>query len=155
MTVKKDKQVFDYKEPFQAPYMVREITKKIRLKNAISGQSIFVFGFTSLFCLLILYPMIGFTQFLIVACLVIPYGMVELFNRVEPDGKKVHAFLIDYFRFVFIYQIGKKVLQQAELIKIRNSKMIYKKEKISDLKINKVDRKENGYGVKYSSRKSV
>lgn len=129
------KQVFDYKEPFQAPYMVREITKKLRLRNAISGQTIFVFGFTALLCLVLFYPFLGFNQFYMMLSIAIPYGMVELFNRVEPDGKKVHVFLLDYLRFVMIYQIGKKVIQQTDLIKIRETKMIYKKEKIKELSV--------------------
>ncbi|EOE6377803.1 TcpE family conjugal transfer membrane protein [Enterococcus hirae] len=131
----KEKQVFDYKEPFQAPYMVREITKKLRLRNAISGQTIFVFGFTALLCVLILYPLLGFTQFFVILCLIIPYSMVELFNRVEPDGKKVHSFLLEYIRFVCIYQIGKKTIQQTNLITIRKTKMIYKKEQLNHLTI--------------------
>ncbi|EMF0445289.1 TPA: TcpE family conjugal transfer membrane protein [Enterococcus faecium] len=135
----KEKQVFDYKEPFQAPYMVREITKKLRLRNAVPGQTIFVFGFTALLSMLILYPLLGFTQFFVILCLIIPYGMVELFNRVEPDGKKVHLFLLDYIRFVCVYQIGKKVIQQTNLITIRKTKMIYKKEQLNHLKIKNAD----------------
>mgnify|MGYP005983273697 CR=1 FL=1 len=135
--MKKEKQVFDYREPFQAPYMVREITKKIRLRNAISGQSIFVFGFTCLFCGFLFYPFLGFTQLFVALCLLIPYGMVELFNRIEPDGKKVHAFLIDYIRFIFVYQLGKKSLQHTNLIKVRKTKMIYKKESLNNLQLKK------------------
>ena len=65
--------------------------------------------------------------------------MVELFNRVEPDGKKVHLFLLDYIRFVCVYQIGKKVIQQTNLITIRKTKMIYKKEQLNHLKIKNTD----------------
>ncbi|MGL9782351.1 MULTISPECIES: TcpE family conjugal transfer membrane protein [Enterococcus] len=135
----KEKQVFDYKEPFQAPYMVREITKKLRLRNAVSGQTIFVFGFTALLCLILFYPFLGFNQFYVMLSIAIPYGMVELFNRVEPDGKKVHLFLLDYIRFVWVYQIGKKAIQQTNLITIRKTKMIYKKEPLNHLKIKNAD----------------
>lgn len=131
----KEKQVFDYKEPFQAPYMVREITKKLRLKNAVSGQTIFVFGFTALLCLILFYPFLGFNQLYVMLSIAIPYGMVELFNRVEPDGKKVHLFLLDYIRFVWVYQIGKKAIQQTNLITIRKTKMIYKKEQLKHLTV--------------------
>ncbi|EGP5595300.1 conjugal transfer protein [Enterococcus hirae] len=131
----KEKQVFDYKEPFQAPYMVREITKKLRLRNAVSGQTIFVFGFTALLCLILFYPFLGFNQFYVMLSIAIPYGMVELFNRVEPDGKKVHSFLLDYIRFVWVYQIGKKTIQQTNLITIRKTKMIYKKEQLKHLTV--------------------
>lgn len=135
----KEKQVFDYKEPFQAPYMVREITKKLRLRNAVSGQTIFVFGFTALLCLILFYPFLGFNQFYVMLSIAIPYGMVELFNRVEPDGKKVHLFLLDYIRFVWVYQIGKKAIQQTNLITIRKTKMIYKKEQLKHLTVKNAD----------------
>lgn len=133
----KEKQVFDYKEPFQAPYMVREITKKFRLRNAVSGQSIFVAGITFFITGLVFYPLLGFDKWLVCLCIFIPFGMVELFNRVEPDGKKVPVFLWDYVQFVFKYQWGKKSIQQAELLHIRTTKMSYEKETLASLQVKK------------------
>jgi len=119
------KEVFDYKEPFQAPYMVREITKRVKLKNAVSAQTIFVGGVTALGMFLIFYLFFGVSQFSIFPSGLIAFGMVELFNRIEPDGKKVHVYLKDLLKYIYTYQVKKQVIQQGKFIQVTQKETVY------------------------------
>lgn len=127
MAEKKGKQVFDYREPFQAPYMVREITKNLKLPVAMYGSDITVFLSTMFIVGLMCVPILGFNRITVLFTLLIPYAMVQLFNAVEPDGKKVHTFVKDYLIFMFQWQIPKWELFHGKKIRTIKTKVVYKK----------------------------
>lgn len=133
------KEVFDYKEPFQAPYMVRELTKKLRLKNAVSAQTLFVGGFTALFVGVIMYHFFGAGQVTVISTGLVTFGMVELFNRIEPDGKKVHVYLKDLVLYVYNYQIKKQVLQHGRYLQLTKKETVYERVTANQLQIKKED----------------
>lgn len=128
-------EVFDYKEPFQAPYMVREITRRFRLNNPIAAQSLFVGGFTALFVGGGMGALFGFGKLTIFSTGLLTFGMVELFNRIEPDGKKVHWFIRDLVKYMYIYQWKKVVLHQGQCIKLTKKPMVYTRTRSCDLKV--------------------
>lgn len=129
------KEVFDYKEPFQAPQMVREITKKLKLRNAVAAQTIYVAFGTALIVGSVWYLVSGFSQMMVFVTLGLSWGMVELFNRVEPDGKKVHIFLKDYIHYLILYQTKGKVLQHGRLITLNKKETVYERATVEELSI--------------------
>ncbi len=129
------KEVFDYKEPFQAPQMVREITKKLKLRNAVAAQTIYVAFGTALIVGSVWYLVSGFSQMMVFVTLGLSWGMVELFNRVEPDGKKGHIFLKDYIHYLILYQTKGKVLQHGRLITLNKKETVYERATVEELSI--------------------
>lgn len=51
---------------------------------------------------------------MVMISIAIPYGMVQLFNQVEPDGKRIDLFLKDYISSLRIYVLPKKVLYHEQ-----------------------------------------
>lgn len=125
--MKRNKQIFDYREPFNAPYMIREIAKNVRLPFVVYAQdfTIAMISFGSIFSLLIV--LLGFTQLTLLMSVGVSYGMVQLFNKVEPDGKRVDIFVKDYLNYLIHYGLSKKVVYHEQLEKIKLEKSVYKK----------------------------
>ncbi len=128
--------VFDYKEPFSAPMMIRELTKNVRLPFVMYAQDALVFLLTLFTIGGTLYFLFGFNQ--IVVCLTFgsAYGVMKLVDSFEPDGKKIHHFMKDSLVFYFSYGIGKFSLYQGNKIR-EDETLIYERKKIKELKIKK------------------
>jgi hypothetical protein len=135
----KRKEVFDYKEPFQAPYMVREITKNLKVPTAIAGQDVFTFLIAFGILAGILFPTVGVNQFTVIVAILVPYGLVSLFNIIQPDGKKVPVFIMDYLKFLFSYQIPKYELYQGMKVKPIKELVVYEPLKIKEMKVKAKD----------------
>lgn len=131
----KVKLVFDYREPFQSPYMVKELTKKLRLRNAISGQTIFVAGISFVMTAFALFSTIGFNHWTLGLSVLIPFGLVEVFNRIEPDGKKVHRFIVDYLSYLWTFVFFKKGIHQGRKLTIVKHRISYDRKKVSDIQV--------------------
>lgn len=142
----KEKQILDYREPFNAPYMIREIAKNVHLPFVVYVQDFTVatVSFALSFSLLLLF--FGMNQLIVMVSIAIPYGLVQLFNRVEPDGKRADIFLKDYLAYLFIFAYGHKSLYHEQLHSFRQEKVIYHRctfkqlvVKTGDLKMNTLD----------------
>lgn len=131
----KKKQIFDYKEPFHAPYMVRELTKNVKLPVAMHAQTIGVCIATLFITGFIVIPLLGVNQISVALMGLTSYGMVELFNRVEPDGKKVHTFLKDYFLYLIQFQLPNYQIYHGEKIKLEDKKIVYQSLQIKKIKL--------------------
>lgn len=125
--MKRNKQIFDYREPFNAPYMIREIAKNVRLPFVVYAQdfTIAMISFGVTFSILI--GLIGFNQFTLLASIGVSYGMVHLFNKVEPDGKRVDIFVKEYLNYLVRYGLTKKVVYHELHEKVNLEKFVYKK----------------------------
>lgn len=125
--MKRNKQIFDYREPFNAPYMIREIAKNVRLPFVVYAQdfTIAMISFGVTFSVLI--GLIGFNQFTLLASVGVSYGMVQLFNKVEPDGKRVDIFVKDYLIYLVHYGLSKKVMYHEQIEKLKIEKIVYEK----------------------------
>ncbi|EOH8750063.1 TcpE family conjugal transfer membrane protein [Enterococcus faecalis] len=131
----REKQILDYREPFNAPYMIREIAKNVHLPFVVYAQDFTVatVSFALVFsCLLLLF---GINQLVIMVSIAIPYGLVQLFNRVEPDGKRADIFLKDYMSYLVIYVMKHQVLYHEQLQTIKQEKVIYHRCTVSQLMI--------------------
>ncbi|ROY39995.1 conjugal transfer protein [Enterococcus casseliflavus] len=142
----KEKQILDYREPFNAPYMIREIAKNVHLPFVVYGQDFTVatVSFAISFSLLLFF--FGMNQLVVMLSLAIPYGLVQLFNRVEPDGKRADIFLKDYLVYLFTFAYGHKSLYHEQLHSFKQEKVIYQRctmnqliRKTGDLKMNTLD----------------
>lgn len=121
------KQIYDYREPFNAPYMIREIAKNVNLPFVVYAQDFTIatvsFGITfGLFVWLF-----GFNQITLMISIGVPYGIVQLFNKVEPDGKRVDIFIRDYLVYFFSYLVTSKALYHEELEDFKQEKVVYEK----------------------------
>ncbi|HGW2885681.1 TcpE family conjugal transfer membrane protein [Enterococcus faecalis] len=83
-------------------------------------------------CLLLLF---GMNQLVIMVSIAIPYGLVQLFNRVEPDGKRADIFLKDYLSYFVIYVLKHQVLYHEQLQTMKQDKIIYHRCTVSQLMI--------------------
>ncbi|EDO1241663.1 conjugal transfer protein [Listeria monocytogenes] len=142
----KEKQILDYREPFNAPYMIREIAKNVHLPFVVYAQDFTVatVSFAISFSLLLFF--FGMNQLVVMLSLAIPYGLVQLFNRVEPDGKRADIFLKDYLVYLFTFAYGHKSLYHEQLHSFKQEKVIYQRctmnqliRKTGDLKMNTLD----------------
>ncbi|HBI6483549.1 TPA: conjugal transfer protein [Listeria monocytogenes] len=121
----REKQILDYREPFNAPYMIREIAKNVNLPFVVYAQDFTVATVSFalvLSCLLLLF---GMNQLVIIISIAIPYGLVQLFNRVEPDGKRADIFLKDYMSYLVTYVMKHQVLYHEQLQTMKQEKVIY------------------------------
>lgn len=131
----REKQILDYREPFNAPYMIREIAKNVNLPFVVYAQDFTVatVSFALVFsCLLLLF---GMNQLVIMISIAIPYGLVQLFNRVEPDGKRADIFLKDYMSYLVTYVMKHQVLYHEQLQTMKQKKVIYHRCTVSQLMI--------------------
>lgn len=131
----KEKQILDYREPFNAPYMIREIAKNVNLPFVVYAQDFTVatVSFALVFSSLLL--LFGMNQLVIMISIAIPYGLVQLFNRVEPDGKRADIFLKDYLIYLVTYVMKHQVLYHEQLQIMKQEKVIYHRCTVSQLKI--------------------
>ncbi|MDT2010822.1 TcpE family conjugal transfer membrane protein [Carnobacterium divergens] len=123
----KEKYVFDYKEPFNAPLVIRKLTDNFSLNFNLYAFDVVVYVVSCLFLYLILHWFIPFaSQLGVLIYIGVPFLVVKIFATLEPDGKKVHVFLIDYAKFLLQYQLPKKGIYHGEKIILFKEKVIYK-----------------------------
>lgn len=137
------KQILDYREPFNAPYMIREIAKNVNLPFVVYAQDFTVatVSFALVFSLLLVT--VGMNQLVIMISIGIPYGLVQLFNRVEPDGKRADIFLKDYLSYLFTFVLKRKILYHEQLESIKQEKVIYDRCTIQQLVIKEGEKEMN------------
>lgn len=131
----REKQILDYREPFNAPYMIREIAKNVNLPFVVYAQDFTVatVSFALVFSSLLL--LFGMNQLVIMVSIAIPYGLVQLFNRVEPDGKRADIFLKDYMSYLVTYVMKHQVLYHEQFQTMKQEKVIYHRCMVSQLMI--------------------
>jgi hypothetical protein len=121
----KNKQIFDYREPFNAPYMIRELAKNVKLPFVVYAQDFTIATISFALMLLLSFLMIGLNQIALIVSIGVSYGMVQLFNRVEPDGKRVDLFLKDYFSYLWTYVLPRKSLYHEQRKTFKSKKVAY------------------------------
>lgn len=121
----KNKQIFDYREPFNAPYMIRELAKNVRLPFVVYAQDFTIATISFALMLLLSFLTIGLNQITLMVSVGVSYGMVQLFNRVEPDGKRVDLFLKDYFSYLWTYVLPRKILYHEQRETFKQEKVVY------------------------------
>lgn len=136
MKGKQEKYVFDYREPFNAPTMVRELTKKFKLSRAYASQDIIVvIGSCVVLGLFFWKIAFGLNRFTILFTGVCSYGLMTVLNRYEPEGKAPFKFIYDYAMYLWEWQLPKWSFYQDEKVRINHEKCVYEQEKVSDFMI--------------------
>ncbi|MBM7688442.1 hypothetical protein BCR24_06620 [Enterococcus ureilyticus] len=118
---------FDYSGGLNAPYLVQELRdKKGRLIWAfttpvsLSYFVILVLCLTILAVVLTLFPIID-TILLGNAWLLylfLPHKLARLYVENEIDGKPMHRFLIDFFKFCKEFMLDKREIYQGQRVEI-------------------------------------
>lgn len=111
------KYVFDYKVPFTAPHMVREISKHFTLPKAYALQDIGTLFGVSIICLLICWKTsIGIGSVSITVSFLIAYSSMALLNRYEPEGKPPIKFVLEYVIYIMVWQLPKATMYHDQKI---------------------------------------
>jgi hypothetical protein len=122
---------YDYSTGLQAPYWLQEIrSPKGQLIWHLSTPyelSFFVVFFISLLILVWLSIQVNAvvnipTAFTILFNVLVPYRLARFYCEFEPDGKRMHLFLLDTVGYFFNFILDKRVIYQG--VKAEESKAI-------------------------------
>lgn len=136
-----EKQILDYREPFNAPYMIREIAKNINLPFVVYAQDFTVATISFSLIFVTLLVLFGMNQLTVTISIAIPYGLVQVFNRIEPDGKRADVFIKDYLLYSLTFLLKNKVLYHGNIIHSKQEKVVYDSCKMTTLTIKNSNRK--------------
>lgn len=127
----KQKKLYNYKRALTVPFMIQKLWRGFTLENPLELNKVAVFGLSILSLFTIFRPLIWFLNFIpglsIAAYILIPIGVVMLYDRLEPDGLKIHEYVIDYLFFLLSYKGSGKVICQNETFKQKNELVVFEK----------------------------
>ncbi|WP_033153414.1 conjugal transfer protein [Streptococcus equinus] len=119
-------QLFDYARGLNAPYWVQEIKspkgKRVWYFSTPMQISFFVVFFLVLIVMFqFLSPLmtwLGNHTHSISSLLygVVPYNIAKYYTEKEPDGKKMHVFIVDWLKYKWEFGLDKKSIYQAERV---------------------------------------
>jgi len=126
---------YDYSEGLNAPFWIQEIrTPRGKLIwTFTSPMELSYFLILALTALLIirLFPLLAFLGSMrIVALILVPIKVAKLYVSYEPDGKKMHLFLIDFLVYVFSFIFNKKGLYKGKRVETSPRTIVFGKTKI-------------------------
>lgn len=108
-----NREIYNYKLAYEHPYVIRKLTNKISLPFGGVRLSRFmiiliVFGIEMLFRNFIFSLKNVIPGLDLVVLLGLPYFLSGWLLQVNPDGKKLHYFLWDYFLYFVTIKVPKK-----------------------------------------------
>lgn len=114
---------YDYSAGLQAPFWLQEIrSPKGQLIWHFSTPyelSFFVVFFFSMIILIGISSQVNAvlsipTAFLILFNVLVPYRLARFYCEFEPDGKRMHLFLVDTITYFFHFILDKRMIYQGE-----------------------------------------
>lgn len=130
--------IYDYKRGVNAPYWIQEIkTKKgtriwyFATPMQVSFFVVFVFVLIVMLTYLnpILQPLNKLTHSISLTLYwYIPYKLAKFYTEYEPQGKKMHVFLLDWLRYFWEYRLNKKAIYQGERVETHDTVVFEKTE---------------------------
>lgn len=127
----KQKKLYNYKRALTVPFMVQKLWRGFTLENPLELTKVAVFGLSLLSLFTIFRPIVWLFGFIpglnIAAYILIPIGFVMLYDRLEPDGLKIHEYVIDYLFFLLSYKGSGKVICQSQTFKQKNELVVFEK----------------------------
>lgn len=127
----KQKNLYNYKKALTVPFMIQKLWRGFTLENPLELTKIAVFGLSIVSLFTIFKPLIWLFSFIpgfsIAAYILIPIWVVMLYDRLEPDGLKIHEYVIDYLFFLISYKVLKKMICQNQTFKQKNELIVFEK----------------------------
>ena len=124
----KSKKLYNYRESLSVPYMVQKLWRGFTLNNPIEVTKFAVFGIAIIAMFTILEPVMALFDIIpglkLAMMILFPAGIVILYDKVEPDGLKIHEYVIDAVSYFFKYRIGKRAIYQDEVIEVEINEKI-------------------------------
>lgn len=116
------KQMYNYKKALNQPVLIQRITKNVTLNRPYEVFDMFIFVLGFLLMFLVFAPISHLINAIIpagwfVSYVIIPYFFVRFVKTVQPDGKNVFKYLLDYVSYLLTYRVGKKDIYKGEKIK--------------------------------------
>ena len=122
-----DEKLYDYARGINAPYWIQEIKTQ-------KGKRIWYFAtpmqlsFFIVFILVFILMLTVFSSFLLPLVKLthsislylywyIPYKLARFYTEYEPQGKKMHIFLIDYIRYLIDFRLNRKAIYHEDRVK--------------------------------------
>lgn len=128
--------IYDYKRGVNAPYWIQEIKtqkgKRIWYFATPMQVSFFVVFALVLVLMLtylspLLLPLNKMTHSIsLYLYWFIPYKLAKLYTEYEPQGKKMHVFLLDWLRYCWEYRLNNKAIYQGDRVETQEE-MVYEK----------------------------
>lgn len=132
---KQEKLHYDYAIGLETPYWIQEI----RLRGKVywtfqTPLSVPFLGFMSLSAVAIfllihpLLPVLRYVPFVPVSlCTIAPWFIGKAYVEKEPDGKKMHYFIYDTFRFIKNFGFDKRCIYGEERREEVQEKIVFEK----------------------------
>lgn len=128
--------IYDYKRGVNAPYWIQEIKtqKGKRIWYFVTPMQVSFFVVFALVLVLmvtylspLLLPLNKMTHSIsLYLYWFIPYKLAKLYTEYEPQGKKMHVFLLDWLRYCWEYRLNNKAIYQGERVETQEE-MVYEK----------------------------
>lgn len=121
-----EEQLFDYSRGINAPYWIQEIKspkgKRIWYFSTPMQVSFFVVFFLVLIVMFqFLSPLLSWLashthsiSSLLYA--VVPYKIAKYYTETEPEGKKMHIFIMDWLKYWFEFSLDRRAIYQGERV---------------------------------------
>lgn len=121
-----EEQLFDYSRGINAPYWIQEIKspkgKRIWYFSTPMQVSFFVVFFLVLIVMFqLLSPLLSWLashthsiSSLLYA--ILPYKIAKIYTEIEPEGKKMHIFIMDWLKYWFEFSLDKRAIYQGERV---------------------------------------
>lgn len=124
----KNKGLYNYKRALTIPFMVQKLTKKFTLHKAIPITWFVTMGLSILAMFTILRPVFAIfdviTGLKLAVQIVFPFIVTHLYHTLEPDGLKIHEYVIDLFIYLYSIRLGNKKIYQGELVEVNDTEKI-------------------------------
>lgn len=107
------KRTYNYRNVFNEPIKIKQLTQNFSLPYLIKLRDILIYLITIFLIFVLFHSIVSFISsyvplFTMLFYIGVPYLMVRLIEKVQPDGKNIFWFLWDYVSFYFEYLQPKK-----------------------------------------------
>ena len=123
-----EEQLFDYSRGINAPYWIQEIKtpkgKRIWYFSTPMQVSFFVVFFLVLILMFqLLSPLMSLLishthSIAILLYGILPYKIAKYYTETEPEGKKMHIFIMDWLKYWFEFRLDKRAIYQGERVDV-------------------------------------
>ena len=118
----KSKRLYNYKDSLTVPFMVQKLFRGFSLNSPIEISWFAVVGLSILAEFTLLSPVFTFLDVIpglkLASMFLFPFGMSYLYHNVQPDGLKVHEYVIDFFLYFFGFRLNQFSIYQDDKVEI-------------------------------------